>query len=351
MTRLPLAAWALALGACAAAAAPDAGNHPAPRADARPERGSTCSLAPPAPDHIARVVVRGATDGAQACARLRTFAGSPYDAVRSDADLRALFATGTFEDVVVAREEDVRGIAIVFEVVERPLLTALAVRGATSPPALEATRELPPAPPRVDPVWIRKVARDLTDDLRYAGFRDAEVRYTVEGGKLAFQITEGPRSLLDRLRFEGLRIAGERAVRSKLRLADGEPVSDALIERDRLTVQHALFDLGLLDNRVTPEVAIDPRDHRATVTFHVVEGARYRIGSVKLSVPVSEPIRAAILRRLKAGSVVTLEAISNSVDDIQLELSKTGTPGEVVRDVRVDAKRSLADIELRLEAR
>ena len=317
----------------------------APRADEVPaEREIVCSSAADA--GVGRVVLRGASDRS-ACALIRSMAGRPEDARTIERDIEALFASAAYADVVALREEGAGGTDLVFELEERPRVSAVTLDGLRSEASRAALAgfELA-APKQLDPVWVRRSEQRLVAALELDGFRSATVQAAIanRSGRetsVRFVIDEGPQAVLSRVTISGLRTAQEKVVRVPLRLTPGAPAPPGLVERDELVLSSTLYDLGLLASKVESTLAVSDDGTQVEVTFRVVEGPVYRLRSVQISgnEAVDPKLYAPTLATVKRGAIFSrtaMLAIESKLETVSLELGK---PVDVEPRLEIDERK------------
>ncbi len=129
----------------------------------------------------------------------------------------------------------------------------------------------------------------LEDLYRSQGFPDASVGTAVlrPDGETAvsilFPVDEGQRRLLTDLRVEGLPVEAAADLEARpLGLDEGDPWSDAAVEKARLRLQAALADTGYPEGRVAAETDTS-QPGRVSVVYRVAPGEYVRVGKVIIS--------------------------------------------------------------------
>jgi outer membrane protein insertion porin family len=186
---------------------------------------------------------------------------------------------------------------------------ALRFEGATVLTAAELTElveataraELPssPRPDRgyllpdhtYDPAVYAAAAQRIVEAYRERGYLDAAVatpstsRSTGASGprlEVTFRITEGPRSFIEELAFDGNRTQPSAVVARVWGLPLGVPVSYREIGEARVRLADWYRERGHAFARVEPEVERSPDHTRARVRVMVHEGPRVRVGRVEV---------------------------------------------------------------------
>ena len=167
--------------------------------------------------------------------------------------------------------------------------------------------------------------RTLIEDLYHRdGFASAQVAITTESEPpvasavdvpvaVRIAITENVRTIVDRVRIEGITVAGEAAMRDVLTLQPGRPFSAGALAVDRDTLQLRLANLGFQSATVVANPGMTSDGRRADVLFTVREGQRVSVDHV-LIVGNQRTRTATIERELqfKAGEPLGLEQINES---------------------------------------
>jgi outer membrane protein assembly factor BamA len=140
-----------------------------------------------------------------------------------------------------------------------------------------------------DPAVYAAAAQRIVEAYRERGYLDAAVatpstsRVTSASGprlEVTFRLTEGPRSLIEELAFEGNRTQSSAAVARVWGLPLGVPVSYREIGEARVRLADWYRERGHAFARVEPEVERSPDHTRARVRVFVHEGPRVRVGRV-----------------------------------------------------------------------
>lgn len=212
--------------------------------------------------------------------------------------LRAVYATGQFDDVQAARRTAEGGQEIlVVTVRERPILVRATVRGVEklSERSVRDRVEMPSGRP-LNPALVER-ARQRIDSLYEAeGYYLAEVRPTIipqDSGhvRVVFDVTEGRRVAISRVEIQGNQrfTADQIVAHMKTRpegfwwFQKGEYSDDQL--RDDLENGLPAFygSRGFIDFRVAHDTLLVDHDNgKATLQVTVDEGQPYQVGRVRV---------------------------------------------------------------------
>ena len=212
--------------------------------------------------------------------------------------IRALFALGQFDDVVVRRRAGAAGEEIlVIEVRERALVARVSARGPDKVSASQVRDRIEVAPGR--PLDPAQVARSLTriDSLYEAsGYYLATVEPLIlpqgdDSGNVVvvFSIEEGRRIAISGVRIEGNNAFSDEEVASRMQsrpegfwwFQSGEFSEEKLREDVESRIPTFYGSQGFIDFRVARDtLLVDEQSGKAILEITVDEGRRYRVGTV-----------------------------------------------------------------------
>ena len=126
---------------------------------------------------------------------------------------------------------------------------------------------------------VRASQKNLTALYQSEGFSSAQVTSSVskKNGNLtvAFHVVEGPRDIVSSLKIEGADTFPEsKFAPNGLKLAEGKPYSQKLVESDRANIVAHYLQAGYLTSsfRQTATVASKSDPHHINVVYHIYEG-------------------------------------------------------------------------------
>jgi outer membrane protein insertion porin family len=250
-----------------------------------------------APDTI---IFRGATR--TSTASLRAESALPSGALNYrdlQRAVRGLFALGQFDDVQSVCEVSADGssAALVFNLVERPLLGGVEVGGTDriSSGAVRGRIDLIPGRP-LDPAAVARAVQRIDSLYEASGYYLARIEVDTLGDPasptLLFRIDEGRRLAVSGIQVDGNAQVSDRAVVRGMRTRpegflwwrkgefdDYEYAAD-LTER----IPQLYAERGFIDARVTGDTVIIDRElGKALVQLRVQEGERYGIGEFEVT--------------------------------------------------------------------
>jgi len=264
--------------------------------------------------------------------------GDPYDLAKIDESLKALFATGLFQDVRIRRE----GGTVVIVVVENPIVAKVAFEGnkEVEDDALTAEVQLKPRTVYTRARVQADVQRILDVYRRqglYAAQVDPKIIYQPNNRiDVVFEINEGPTTKVRAINFIGNIAFSDSQLRYVISTTRTNLLSflksTNIYDPDRLSLDRELlrqFYLknGYADVRVLSATADLDRDGRGFfITFTLEEGPRYRFGDVDVetSLPSLDPrtLRGSILTR--TGRVYNAQRVENTAEALTITASQQG---------------------------
>jgi outer membrane protein insertion porin family len=271
--------------------------------------------------------------------------GEQLDAAKIDAALKALYASGLFEDVRISRQ----GNHLVVTVVEAPVIDRLAFEGNKQIKDEQLGQE---TQSKARGTLSRaKVAADvqrIIEVYHRNGRFDVQVVPKIiqrpnNRVDLIFEIKEGEKTGIKSINFVGnhafssyrLKDVIKTSVSSWYSFLQTTDVYDPdRIEADRDLIRRFYLKHGYADVQVVSATGeYDPAQKGFIVTFTIEEGALYRFGTVD----IQSNIRAVDPRTLRSilsvhkGEIYNGEAIEKTVENLTVEIAKHGYPFATVR--------------------
>src|SRR5271170_7476183 len=271
--------------------------------------------------------------------------GEPLDAAKIDAALKALYATGLFQDVRITQS----GGKLVVTVVEAQVVNRIAFegnrrlkdeqlkeeiqskeRGSLSRASVQADTQ------RIIEIYQRNGRFDVTVVPKIVDRPNNRV-------DLVFEINEGEKTGIKSIVFVGNKAYSAWRLKDVIKTTESNWLSflqttdvydPDRIEADRDLIRRFYLKHGFADVQVISATGeYDPARKGFTVTFKIEEGALYRFGVIDIQSNV-RAIDAKTLRsslRMSAGQVYNGEAIEKTVEDVTVELARRGYPFGTVR--------------------
>jgi outer membrane protein insertion porin family len=271
--------------------------------------------------------------------------GRQLDAAAIDAGLKALYATGQFQDVRVTRT----GERLTVSVVENPLIGLLRFEGNKKikddqlKTGLQSRAGGPLSRPAIQGDVIR-----IVDAYHKAGYFDARVEPKIinqpkDRTDLVFEIHEGEKTGIKEITFVGNKSYSALRLRQVIRSGVSNPLSFLMnndiydpdrVEADREMLRTFYLTHGYFDVRIISGVATYHPDRKGfVVVFTLDEGALYRFGTVDIKSSISSADVASLrsVLRTAGGAVFNVEAVQQSTERLAMEIARRGDAFATVR--------------------
>jgi outer membrane protein insertion porin family len=271
--------------------------------------------------------------------------GERLDAAKIDSALKALYATGLFQDVHISQS----GGKLIVTVVEAPVINKIAFegnhrikdeqmlqeiqskeRGSLSRANVQADVE------RIIEIYQRNGRFDVTVVPKMIDRPNNRV-------DLVFEINEGEKTGIKSIVFVGNNAYSAWRLKEVIKTAETTFLSflqttdvydPDRIEADRDLIRRFYLKHGYADVQVVSATGVyDPTKKGFIVTFTIEEGPLYHFGAVDIQSNVravnSDSLRPTLLMR--AGQIYNGEAVEKTVEDMTIELARRGYPFGQVR--------------------
>jgi outer membrane protein insertion porin family len=287
-----------------------------------------------------------------------------FDDAARDAGLKAILATGLFDDVRIERS----GERLVVHLHEAPVLGRVAFEGnkKIQDKDLSAIVESKPQGTLQRAVVQADVGR-IMEAYRHKGRDDVGVTpQIISHGEdrvdLVFEVTEGKKTTVRQINFVGNTVFGKRQLAAVIKtsatnmlsfLTGGDDYDPDRIAADREQLRLYYRSKGYADASVTPAVAeYDPALHGFTLTFSIDEGPLYHFGDITVvcNVPGLDSEKLRGLPVARSGAVFDGNALDKSDEILATELAKLGFPfAQAVPRTSRDAAAKRIDVAFTIE--
>ena len=228
---------------------------------------------------------------------LREKVGQLFRMESVSSDVRALWDSGSFDDVEVDLERKDAGVTLRFLVRERPNIKAIEFSGneELDNDKLTEVVEIKANTILSIPAVRRSVAK-IKDAYSEKGFLLADVEFTIEPQRdneviVKLKIAEHKPVTVRRVTFIGnesvsedeLRGAMQTGATTILSFGSGGPYQQDVFERDVLLLNALYYDKGYMSVQIgTPRVMLTPDREGIEITLAIHEGPRYKIRQLKI---------------------------------------------------------------------
>ncbi|MBN1417262.1 MAG: outer membrane protein assembly factor BamA [Planctomycetes bacterium] len=255
----------------------------------------------PAPLRITDIRFQGLErlSEAQVLAKMKARTGDLFDRDRLEEDVRRLYESGEFEEIVGPRTEPYAGgVRVVFTFREKSRVQHIAFAGRRKIREKTLLEDLHTREGGlVTPYWLNQDAEKIRDKYRKKGFLFVDVagrsRPVAGGLEVTFVIDEGPRVRIRDIEFLGNRsissgkLRGLMATRRKdwfFGIFQSGYYDQEVLERDIDRLRNYYRYRGFLDALVwVDDTAFRDQKARLRIRIRVEEGDRYRLAGVRFS--------------------------------------------------------------------
>lgn len=271
--------------------------------------------------------------------------GGRLDAFQIDEGVKALFATGLFQDVRPA----VQGGRLIITVVENPVINRIAFEGnkKVKDDQLKAEIQSKERGTLSRPVVQADTAR-LVEVYRRSGRFDVRIDPKIielpnNRVDLVFEISEGVKTGVRQINFVGNRAYSSYRLKDVIKtsttgllafLQTGDIYDPDRIEADRELLRRFYLKHGYIDVRIVSAIGeYDPALRGFVITFAIEEGEQYRFGTVNVvsNIRLLDPTLLRSRLRAYPGDIYNAEAVEKSVEDMTIEAAKRGFAFATVR--------------------
>ena len=161
-------------------------------------------------------------------ARIFTKPGDPYDEAGLQRDFNSLWNTGYFDDLRIEREESPKGFRIHVYVKEKPTIRSIEYKGLSSVSQSDVLERFKnnkvglSVENQYDPTKVKKAEVALKELMAEHGRQFATIRTEVRpippaAVAVTFQIREGPKVKVGKIKFEGNKRLSSRELRAAMK--------------------------------------------------------------------------------------------------------------------------------------
>jgi outer membrane protein insertion porin family len=274
--------------------------------------------------------------------------GERLDSYKIDQGVKALYATGLFQDVRISQS----GSRVVVVVVENPVINRVQFEGNTKLKDDQLVNELQSKPRgTLSRPTVQADVQRIVEVYRRNGRFDVRVEPKIidlpnNRVDLVLEVNEGNKTGVKKLIFVGNKVYRDQRLKDEIKtsettwfwplafLQSADIYDSDRIEADRDLIRRFYLKHGYADVRVVSAVSVyDPQQKGFIVTFTIDEGARYTFGKVDIqsTVPMVDPKTLYNRLRVSPGAVYNAEAVEKSVENLSIEVARRGYPFASVR--------------------
>jgi outer membrane protein insertion porin family len=287
-----------------------------------------------------------------------------FDEAARDAALKALVATGLFDNVTIDRA----GERLIVHLSEAPVLDRVAFEGNKKIKDTELSAVVQSKPRgTLQRAVVQADAGRIMEAYRHVGRDDVGVvPQIISRGDgrvdLVYVVTEGAKTTVRQIDFVGNRVFGKRQLAAVIKtsatnvlsfLTGGDVYDPDRVAEDREQLRLYYRSKGYADASVTSAKAeYDPTTKGFALTFSIDEGPLYHFGDINIVCNVPE-LDSEKLRRLlvaRPGAVFDGGALDKTNEVLAIEMAKLGYPfAQAAPRVARDAAAQRIDVAFVIE--
>ena len=271
--------------------------------------------------------------------------GERIDAAKIDSALKALYASGLFQDIRISQS----GGRLVVTVVEAPVIDRLAFEGNSKIKDEQLQQEIQSkARGTLSRAAVQAdVTRILEVYHRNGRFDVQVVPKIIERPNnrvdLVFEIKEGEKTGVKSMIFVGNHAYSDYRLKEVIKTTTSNFLSflqttdvydTDRIEADRDLIRRFYLTHGYADVQVVSATGeYDPGIKGFVITFTIEEGALYRFGNVEVqsNIRAVDSLSLRPVLRMHQGDIYNGDAVEKTVEDVTVEITKHGYPFATVR--------------------
>jgi len=298
------------------------------------------SLATAQPAYAQAIEVRGnqRVDAETIRSYFRVSPGERVDAARIDEALKALYATGLYEDVQISHQ----GGRIIVTVIENKTINRVAFEGnkKVKDETLSSEVQSRARGPLSRPTVQADVQR-IVEVYRRQGYFNVRVDPKIidepnNRVDLVFEITEDQKTTVKKIVFVGNNKFSDWKLSDVITtiksnwlswLSNRDVYDPERVAADQELLRRFYLKNGYADFRIiSTTVDFDQQSNGFILTFTVDEGEQYRFGTVDIisNIRDADPEMMRGVLRVSSGKTYDAEAVEKSVEELTIELSKLG---------------------------
>ncbi|MCU1306786.1 MAG: surface antigen [Acidobacteriaceae bacterium] len=325
-------------------------------------------------------------------ARMFTHPGDVYDEASIQRDFSALWNTGYFEDLRIEKENSAKGVIIHVYVKEKPTIRSidyLNLNSVTKSDVLERFKKDKvglSVENQYDPTKIKKAEVTLRELLAEHGRQFATIRTEIHpippaAVGVTFNIKEGPKVKVGKIKFEGNKNLNTRTLRAAMKNSKPVGIPHSIVlenifartydstklqedaERVRESYQEKGFFKALVGDPKTEMrdtgggLRINPFGKgkvgkAVDITIPVDEGDRYKLGSItfKNGKAVTNMKALRNLFPLKDGELINVASLRKGIENLRKAYGELGYINFTgVPDMKINEEKKIIDVEVDLD--
>ena len=271
--------------------------------------------------------------------------GERIDAAKVDSALKALYASGLFQDIRISQS----GGKLIVTVVEAAVIDRIAFEGNNKIKDEQLLQEIQSkARGSLSRATVQADVQRIIEVYHRNGRFDVQVSPKIierpnNRVDLIFEIKEGEKTGVKTINFVGNHAYSSSRLKEVIKTSTSNILSflqttdvydPDRIEADRDLIRRFYLSHGYADVQVVSATGeYDPAQKGFIITFTIEEGALYHFGTVDIQSNIravdAQSVKFAL--RMRAGQVYNGDAVEKTVEDLTVEITKHGYPFAAVR--------------------
>jgi outer membrane protein insertion porin family len=271
--------------------------------------------------------------------------GERIDAAKIDSALKALYASGLFQDIHISQQ----GGRLIVTVVEAPVIDRLAFEGNTKIKDEQLQQEIQSkSRGTLSRATVQADVQRILEVYHRNGRFDVQVVPKIierpnNRVDLIFEIKEGEKTGVKSIIFVGNHAFTDYRLKEVIKTSTSNFLSflqttdvydPDRIEADRDLIRRFYLSHGYADVQVVSATGeYDPAKKGFIITFTIEEGPLYRFGAIDIQSNIravdSQSLRSVL--RMHQGDIYNADSIEKTVENLTIEITKHGYPFATVR--------------------
>lgn len=297
---------------------------------------------------VTKVEVEGNKNisGATILSKVRTRQGKPFSQLIASDDLKRLYALGHFTDIKIDLQDEEGGVAVIFRVKEKPIVSEIDLSGNKSI-RKEKLQELIKS--KIGEFFnlqqLKQDMRDVQKAYEAKGFPLANIDYEMQvddqtnEAKILINIQEKMRVKIKEIHIEGNLTFSDKKMLKLMRTRRDSLFTSGLyreevLDLDLERIKSFYHQNGFLDVQAAYEKSLGPEKKRMYITVRIDEGKQYLIGEIKIQGTVIFPEKEIKDRlSMKPDRVFNKDELKYDISNVQ---SFYFEKGYITAEVSVD---------------
>jgi outer membrane protein insertion porin family len=233
---------------------------------------------------------------------MRTAVGKPYSEQAIEDDIRSLYATGSVTNVRIFGEPIADGVRVVVVIQSKANVTAVNFEGNTVITTKKLRKDISTKPGQtLNEANLEQDRQKILDDYANRGYSETDVKYHSDvndqtgGAVVTFTITEGTKTVVKQIFFEGNTVFTTKALRKVIKtkpanilsfLTKTGRVNNDQIDEDITDLRDYYQNHGYEDVTVEQPRIQPVSNGKVDLVYPITEGPQYHVGTVGITGPV-----------------------------------------------------------------